>query len=76
MVAGSKRKAHTQQDIRGHLPDSSWGLTEHEQWEVSFDILRLFVTANIAFKQANNPHLLAVLRKLRPHYKLPYPSSF
>jgi hypothetical protein len=65
VVAGSKRKARTQQDIRRHLPDSSWGLTEHEQREVSFDILRLFVTANVAFKQANNPHLLAALRKAR-----------
>jgi hypothetical protein len=75
VVAGVKRKAK-QQDIRRHLPHSSWALTASEQQEVNFHLLRFIVTANLAFVQANNPHLHAALAKLRPQYNVPSPSTF
>jgi hypothetical protein len=74
VLAGVKRKA--QQDIRRHLPHSSWGLTAAEQQEVHFHLLRFAVTANLAFIQMDNPHLHAALTKLRPQYKVPSPSTF
>lgn len=75
VVAGVKRKAK-QQDMRRHLPHSSWALTASEQQEVNFHLLRFIVTANLAFVQANNPHLHAALVKLRPQYNVPSPSTF
>jgi hypothetical protein len=65
VLTGVKRKSH-QLDmyIRRALPSKDWQLTAAEQEEVSYHMLRFAVTANLGFRQFNNPHLHAALNKL------------
>jgi hypothetical protein len=76
VLAGVKRKAQHQQDIRRHLASRDWDLTESERESVSYDLLRFAVTANLGFKQFNNVHLHAAFAKLRPQYRVPSPTAF
>jgi hypothetical protein len=75
VIAGVKRKAQQQHDIRRSLPSKAWDLSSTEQEDVSYHLLRFAVTANLGFRQLNNVHLHAALSKLRPQYNPPAPTT-